>query len=98
MNPDRRHGLTLQQHANVGRGLTAMRGELMKLQRDVLGPAYCVGHDAHRRIRRTLDWLDRLRCTLDDAAFDEHPSDASARLYYPRPPQLRLLKAPDATP
>lgn len=74
--------LTLDEHAEIGAELHALRLALLDVVADV-ARRYPKSHRYHRKLLAAVDALDAARSAGDDAFADEHPTDFAPSAYYP---------------
>lgn len=84
MDRRRKKGFSLEQHQQFGDAVHAARAAIVKLSIEA-SKAYPFKEKVHRRIGKTLDAIEELRCELDSLVFAENRdrgSSENASIYY----------------
>lgn len=76
----KKHGLTLEQHKELGEKLHKMRNELVHIS-SMIKRSYTFKRAP--RISNVVSDLDRLRSDMENLLFEDFPNEADIRIYYP---------------
>jgi len=79
--PKKKHGLTVGEHINIGAHLKVIRDELVHMSVQI-GNAYPKASPQDNKVVRATNYVDSLRCLLDDCACREHPHHFDVNWYY----------------
>lgn len=88
--------LTLEEHANLGLTLAAIRDELLHRAGQLANAYPRSGPEGapYKRLQAALHELDIARTELDHAMFREHPNTGETTIYYPHPEDRGVVLPP----